>query len=53
MPSVLFVVDDGALGLGVAGLNGVVACIGDGDGSGVSGVLLGRVPGVCSATRGV
>ena len=53
MPSVLFVVDDEALGLGVAGLNGVAACIGDGEGSDVLVVLLGEMPGVCSATRGV
>ena len=44
--------DDGVPGLAV-GLNGVVAGIGEGEGSGVSGVLLGEMPGVCSATRGV
>ena len=47
------VVDDGVPGLGVAGLNGVVVCIGDGVGSGVLVALLGRVAGVPSATRGV
>ena len=41
------------LGLTVSGLNGEVVCIGDGEGSGVFVALLGRVPGVCSATRGV
>ena len=47
------VVDDGVFGLGVAGLNGVVACIGEGEDSGVSGALLEEMPGVCLATRGV
>ena len=46
------VVDDEVLGLAV-GLNGVVVCIGDGVGSGVLVALLGEMPGVCSATRGV
>ena len=44
------VVDDGASGVG---FSGVVVCIGEGVGSGVSGALLWRVPGVPSATRGV
>ena len=44
------VVDDGVPVLAVW-LNGVAACIGDGEGSGVSGVLLGGMPGVCSAMR--
>ena len=35
------------------GFNGAVACIGEGDGSGVLVALLGRVAGVCLATRGV
>ena len=43
-------VDDRVLGVG---LNGVVVCIGDGEDNGVSVALLGRVPGVPSATRGV
>ena len=46
------VVDDGVTGLAV-GLNGVVACNTDGEGSGVLVVLLGVMPGVCLATRGV
>ena len=46
------VVDDGVPGLAV-GLNGVVDCIGDGVGGGVLVALLGRVPVVCLATRGV
>ena len=46
------VVDDEVLGLAV-GLNGVEVCIGEGEGSGVCVALLGRMPGVCSATRGV
>ena len=44
------VVDDGVPGLGVAELNGVMVCIGDGVGSGVLVALLGRVPGVWLAT---
>ena len=47
------VVDDEVLGLGVAELNGVVACIGEGDGSGVLVALLEEMPEVPSATRGV
>ncbi|MCT6836670.1 MAG: hypothetical protein M3036_03335 [Bifidobacteriales bacterium] len=43
---------DGAPGLAV-GLNGVVACIGDGDGSGVPVALLAEMPGVCLVTREV
>ena len=44
--------DDGVSGFGF-GLNGVAACIGDGEGSGVFDALLGRVAEVPSATRGV
>ena len=44
--------DGGVTGLAV-GLNGVVVCIGDGEGSGASVALLGEMPGFCSATRGV
>ena len=47
------VADDGVPGFGVAELNGVEVCIGEGVGSAVSVALLGRMPGVCSATRGV
>ena len=47
------VVDDGVPGLGDAGFNGVVFCIGEGVGSGVLVALLGRVAGVWLATRGV
>ena len=47
------VVDDGVPELGAAELNGMVVCIGEGVGSGVLVALLGRVPGVCLATRGV
>ena len=43
---------DEVFGLAV-GFNGAVACIGDGVGSGVLIALLGRVAGVCLATRGV
>ena len=53
MLSGLFVFDDGVPGLGVAELNGVVACTGDGEGSGVLVALLGEMLGICSATRGV
>ena len=52
MLSDAFVVDDGVPGFAV-GLNGVVVCIGDGEGSRVLVAVLGRVPGVCLATRGV
>ena len=45
--------DDGVFGLGVVVLNGEEGVSGDGVGSGVLVALLGRVPGVCSATRGV
>ena len=47
------VVNDVVPGLDDAGFNGVVACIGEGDGSCVLVALLGRVPGVCLATRRV
>ena len=53
MLSGLFVFDDGVSGLGVAELNGVVVCTGDGEGSGALVVLLGEMPGVCLATRRV
>ena len=46
------VVDDGVPGLAV-GLNGVVACNTDGEGSGVLVALLEGMPGVRLATRGV
>ena len=54
MVSVLLgvVVDDEVLGLAV-GFNGVEVCIGEGDGSWALVALLGRVPGVWLATRGV
>ena len=52
LPGVV-VVDDEVFGLGVAELSSVVVCIGEGEGSGVSSALLGRVPGVSLATRGV
>ena len=45
--------DDGVPGFGVAELNGVVVCIGEGEESGVSVALLEDMPGVPSATRGV
>ena len=51
LPGVV-VVDDEVFGLAV-GFNGAVACIGEGEGSGVLVALLGRVAGVCLATRGV
>ena len=45
--------DDGVSGFGVVVLNGEEGVSGDGVGSGVLVALLGRVPGVCLATRGV
>ena len=44
------VVDDGVPGVV---LNGVVVCIGEGDGSGVLVALLEEKPEFCLATRGV
>ena len=54
MVSVLLgvVVDDVVFGFAV-GFNGVVVCIGEGDDSWALVALLGRVAGVCLATRGV
>ena len=43
----------GVFGFGVVVLSGEEVCIGEGEGSGVSVALLGRVPGVCLVTRGV
>ena len=50
---VVAVGDDGADGSVVSGFNGDVVVSGDGVGSGVCVALLGRVPEVPLATRGV
>lgn len=49
----LFVGDDRLFGLDVVGLRGEAVVRGEGEGSGVSVALLGRVAGVCLVTRGV
>lgn len=49
----LSVGDDGVFGLDVVGIRGEAVVRGEGEGSGVSVVLLGRVAWVCLARRGV